>query len=75
MKTVRRETALRKYTVMLPEDLVADAMEVTGHGITPTLREALEHLRRVKLQRQLLSLEGAYRFRLDAKSLRDYDDR
>ena len=60
----------RKVTVQLPADLLKDAQEYTGEGITPTIRRGLEQLRHAAACEGLLKLRGKVRFSLDLKELR-----
>ena len=60
----------QKITAHVPKDLLKNAQEVTGAGITETIKEGLEYLARKKVYEELLKLEGTYTFSLDLDELR-----
>lgn len=49
---------IQKITANLPASLLKKAMEITGLGITETLREGLEAIERKSVYRQLADLRG-----------------
>jgi len=51
-------TAVRRITANLPEDLLDAAQEVTGKGITETLIEGLEQVKRRRFYERALRLRG-----------------
>jgi len=55
-------TALRKITVHLPSDLIEGAQAATGAGVTETVRQGLEKLRREQFYRQMKALRGKVDF-------------
>jgi Arc/MetJ-type ribon-helix-helix transcriptional regulator len=55
-------SAVRKITVHLPSDLIDDAQEATGAGVTETIRQGLERLRRERFYAQLKALRGKIDF-------------
>ena len=55
-------TALRKITVHLPSDLIDGAQAATGAGVTETVRQGLEKLRREQFYRQMKALRGKVDF-------------
>lgn len=61
---------LRKITVLIPEDLMAQAIEATGEGITPTIRKGLESVVAAKAFSRIRSLRGKVKFSLDFDALR-----
>lgn len=66
----KKPEKLSKTTVLLPRDLLRNAQEVTGVGITQTLRLALELLAAKKAFEQILNLKGTYRSKLNLSELR-----
>lgn len=66
-----KKEKLTKTTVMLPESLLKEAQQVSGLGITPTLRMALELLSAKKRFSELLALKGTYKSKLNLKDLRE----
>jgi hypothetical protein len=61
---------LRKITVMIPEDLITQATEATGQGITPTIRKGLESVVAAKALSRIRGLRGKVKFSLDFDALR-----
>ena len=61
----------RRSTVDLPEDLLHDAMKVTGKGITETLVEGLRLIRRRRAYDRAMALRGKIRLRVDLASTRE----
>ena len=57
--------ALRRITVDLPEELLDEAMETTGKGITETLIEGLRLMRSRRAYHKLLALRGKIDLDLD----------
>lgn len=60
----------RRVTANLPEELLEKAMEVTGQGITETLVEGLEQLRRRRFYEKLQQLKGKIHLDIDIDELR-----
>ena len=54
--------AVRKITAILPADLLDAAQSATGAGVTETLRQGLESLKRKAFGRKLLELQGTIDF-------------
>ncbi|WP_339933654.1 hypothetical protein [uncultured Brevundimonas sp.] len=54
--------AVRKITAILPADLLDAAQSATGAGVTETLRQGLESLKRRAFGRKLLELQGTIDF-------------
>jgi hypothetical protein len=65
--------AIRKITVHVPADLLAQAQKETGEGVTETVRRGLEMLRRAHAYRELAKLRGKVKFALTADELRGDD--
>ena len=61
----------RRITANLPENLLADAMQVTGKGITDTLIEGLQRLRRLRAYEKAMSLRGKIRLKIDLQESRE----
>ena len=64
-------TALRKITVQVPENDLARAQELTGQGVTETVRAALKKLASIQAQQELLKLEGTFKFSINLDELRE----
>jgi hypothetical protein len=56
---------IKKVTVNLPEDVLANAQRLTGKGITSTLLEGLAALERRTQRSALRQLRGDVRFELN----------
>lgn len=65
-------SALRKITVEVPEKDLATAQELTGEGVTETVRAALKRLAQVKIQNDFLKLRGKVEFSMSLEEMR-YD--
>jgi hypothetical protein len=55
----------RRITANLPEQLLEDAMEVTGKGITETLVEGLRLVRRARAYEKAMALRGKVNLSID----------
>ena len=55
----------RRVTANLPEELLDEAMEATGAGITETLTEGLRLVRRSRAYAKAMALKGKLRLRVD----------
>jgi len=64
-------TQTRRITANLPEDLLDEAMSVTGKGITGTLVEGLDRLRRSAAYEKALALKGRLRLDIDLERSRE----
>jgi hypothetical protein len=71
MKKKPAEPIMRKVTMLLPADLIERAMEVTGKGLTPTVRESLEHTARSAVYERLRTTQGKLKIDLDLNRLRE----
>ena len=61
---------LRKITVRVPERDLQLAQELTGEGITETVRTALKKLASIRAQHRLRDLRGTVNFSLSLEELR-----
>lgn len=64
-------TNARRITANLPDDLLADAMKATGKGITETLIDGLELVRRRRAYAKALKLQGKLRLEIDLDASRE----
>lgn len=55
-------SAVRKITAILPADLLEAAQNATGAGVTETLRQGLEGLKRQAFGRMMIELRGKLDF-------------
>ena len=55
-------SAVRKITVIVPQELLEDATHVTGKGVTATVIEGLDELRKRERRMALRRLKGRVRF-------------
>jgi hypothetical protein len=65
---------MRKITAYLPVDLLAKAQDLTGEGITETLRFALEQMAHAAWCGRMLELEGKVDIDIDLAALREDRD-
>jgi hypothetical protein len=68
---VRGMAKLKKITVEVPERDLVMAQELTGAGVTETVRAALRKLAGIKAQHDLLKLKGTFQFTVDLDELRE----
>jgi hypothetical protein len=61
----------RRVTANLPADLLEDALEATGQGITETLAEGLRLIRRTRAYPKAMALKGKLHLRVDLASSRE----
>ena len=61
---------IRKITVHVPVDLLADAQKETGEGVTETVRQGLELLKRAHAYRELAKMRGKIKFDLPLEDIR-----
>lgn len=64
-------TNRRRVTANLPGDLLDDAMEVTGKGITETLVTGLDLVRRTRAYRTAMALRGKIELKIDLDESRE----
>lgn len=65
------DDGMRKVTVQVSERDLALAQELTGEGVTETVRAGLKKLIATRAQREFRKLRGTYRFALDVDELRE----
>ena len=63
--------AMKRVTVNLPDDLLRDAEQVTGRGITETLIEGLRLVARRRAYTKALELRGKLDLRIDMEVSRE----
>lgn len=63
--------AAKRITANLPKDLLEGALEVTGQGITETLIQGLELVKRSRAYAKGMKLKGKLELELDLESLRE----
>lgn len=61
---------VRKITVNVPADVLDEATRVTGRGVTATVIEGLEELRKKGMRTALRRLKGRVRFSPDLDETR-----
>ncbi len=66
---------LKRITANLPEDLLSDAMAVTGEGITGTLVQGLALIRRTRAFHKAMALRGKLQLEVDLEESRERVDR
>jgi hypothetical protein len=64
-------TAKRKITLEVPEDLLEQAMESTGEGVTRTVRRGLELVAAGRAYDELRQLRGKVKLGVDLEALRE----
>ena len=64
-------SSTRRITANLPEALLEEAMETTGKGITDTLVEGLELVRRARAHRKAMALKGRLALDIDLETSRE----
>jgi hypothetical protein len=62
---------IRRVTANLPGELLDDAMEVTGKGITETLVTGLHLVRRTRAYRKAMALRGKVHLKIDLDESRE----
>lgn len=60
----------RRITANLPAELLDRAQEITGKGITETLVEGLEQIRRRRASERIMALKGKVHLNIDIDELR-----
>ena len=61
----------RRITANLPEELLRDAMEVSGKGITDTLVAGLQLVRQSRAHDRAMALRGKVRLHIDLDASRE----
>jgi hypothetical protein len=64
-------TNAKRITANLPKDLLADAMNVTKKGITETLVEGLQLVRRQSAYEMAMALRGKINLDVDLETSRE----
>ena len=62
---------VRRVTANLPANLLDDALEVTGKGITETLVEGLERVRQARAYQKAMALRGKLKLVVDLEASRE----
>lgn len=65
---------LRRITANLPEELLSEALSVTGKGITETLVEGLTLVRKRGAYAKAMNLRGKLRLEIDLETSRERAD-
>jgi hypothetical protein len=65
---------LRKITVEVSPDTLRAAQELTGKGVSETVREALGRLAHERASKRLLAMRGKGKFALSWEELRGKDE-
>jgi len=60
----------RRVTANLPGDLLDTARKITGKGITETIIEGLEEVKRRRFYERALALQGKVRLKVDLEAVR-----
>lgn len=68
-------TSVRRITANLPRDLLDDAMHATGRGITETLIEGLDLVRRRRAYENAMALRGKLLLDVDLEVSRERNGR
>ena len=64
-------TENQKITAYIPKRLLSDARDITGKGITDTLKDGLKKVLQTQAYKKLMELEGVYQSTIDLKGLRE----
>jgi hypothetical protein len=62
---------LRRITANLPGDLLEEAMQASGKGVTETLKEGLRLVKHTRAHRKALRLKGKIRLDVDLEGSRE----
>ena len=62
---------VRRITANLPDDLLEEAMEASGKGITETLTEGLRLVKRARAHQKAMRLKGKIRLDIDVEGSRE----
>jgi len=60
----------RRVTANLPSDLLDAARKITGKGITETIIDGLEEVKRRRFYERALALQGKVRLKVDLQAVR-----
>lgn len=64
-------TRSRRVTANLPADLLGEAMDVCGKGITETLKEGLRLVKRARAYEKAMRLKGRIRLEVNLEESRE----
>ena len=67
-------TEVQKITANIPKTLLASAKQITGAGISETLKIGLEKIIKNKANTDLLNCYGRYQFPISLEALRNDDE-
>lgn len=62
---------MRKITVEVPSELLEQAIEFTGEGVSETVREGLRRLNAIRAQHEFRKLRGTLKPTIDLDELRE----
>jgi hypothetical protein len=65
----------RRITANLPRDLLEEAMQATGKGITETIVEGLQLVQRTRAYEKAMALRGKIRLTVDLSESRERNRR
>lgn len=65
------ESGVRRVTANIPSRLLTEAMRATGSGITETLVQGLEMVRRRRAFEKAMHLKGKLRLKIDLDESRE----
>jgi hypothetical protein len=68
-----RMAQIKRITANLPRDLLEDAIRASGKGITETLVDGLEMVRRSAAYEKAIALKGKVRLDIDLEVSRERD--
>ena len=71
MTSVSMNVMIRRVSANLPEDILRDAMEVTGKGITETLVEGLKRVRQARAYEKAQALRRRISLKIDLEKSRE----
>jgi hypothetical protein len=75
MMHVSIDVMMKRITANLPNDLLRDAMQATGEGITETLIRGLQYVSRSRAYDKAQSLRGKISLRIDLEESRERSSR
>ena len=64
-------SGVKRITANIPAELLDEAMKTTGRGITDTLTEGLELVRRTRAYRKAMDLKGTLALEIDLEKSRE----
>jgi hypothetical protein len=69
--SIQTMTRVRRITANLPDDVLRDAMAVTGQGITETIVTGLRLVRRSRAYERAMALKGKLHLDVDLATSRE----